>query len=274
MRIAIISDIHGNLPALEAVLADIKSTAVDAILCLGDIANVGPHPAECLDIVQEISQWVIQGNHELYLLGQGVAEDWRTCPTWSPVRWAQSRLRPPHFDYIRDLPYQHQFDDTLFVHGSPLSQFLGFMSDHTHEMIAQRMNGLDNLTVFTGHTHVPLFRRWQNSWLANVGSVGMPLDGSPLAKYAIATQQKQSWHIEFRMVAYDIPHLMQEFERLGLQKEGGVVTAVLRWQMLTGRPMANTYLHGLRLHAEEAGVSVGEIYGRHPIPPEVQHWFN
>ena len=88
--------------------------------------------------------------------------------------------------------------------------------------------------------------QWSHSWLVNIGSVGMPLDGTPEAKYVIATQNKRQWHVEFRAVAYNTDHLMAEFERAGLQKEGGLITALFRYQMLTGQPMAGRFIRDLR----------------------------
>jgi predicted phosphodiesterase len=277
MRIALISDIHGNRPALEAVLADIRQAGVDQIICLGDIANVGPHPGDCLDIIRDLRCVTLQGNHELYLLGRGVDEDWQTCPTWSPVRWTRRQLRPDHFDYMNGLPLAYELPTgdqagATFVHGSPLDQFHGFMGHHSDAEVAERMNGLDHVTLFSGHTHRPLYRRWSNSWLVNVGSVGMPLDGDSLAKYVIATRQKQSWRVEFRRIEYNTKQLMVDFDRLGLQAEGGVITALFRYQILTGSPIAYHYIYSLRQRAAALAIPVAEAYRHQPIPPELQQW--
>lgn len=277
MRLALISDIHGNAPALEAVLADIRQAAVDQIICLGDIANAGPHPGECLDMVRDLNGVSLQGNHELYLLGQIDDESWHTCPTWSPLRWARRQLRPDQLDYIAQLPPTYELPgngrlSTLLVHASPLNQYVGFQAHHSDEEIAHRMNGVDDVTLFCGHTHQPLYRRWSNAWLVNVGSVGMPLDGTPAAKYVIATQQRHHWHVEFRIIEYNIAHLMAEFDRVGLQKEGGVVTAAFRYQMLTGQSVANPYLARLRHYASERGLTVSQAYLDYPVPPEFQRW--
>ncbi len=277
MRIALISDIHGNRPALEAVLADIKKAAVDQIICLGDIANVGPHPSQCLDIVRDLDCPVLQGNHELYLLGQFENDEWRTAPLWASMRWARRQLRPDQFEYIRQLPFQHEIAGNgrcpaTFVHGSPLSQYRGFMPQQDDEAIAARMNGLDNTTLFCGHTHLPLYRPWSNSWLVNIGSVGMPLDGSPAAKYVIATRQGQDWRVEFRRIAYNTKQLMADFDAVGLQEIGGKVTAVFRQQMLTGEPLAPRYFHALHQRAKAEGISATEAYDLTAVPPQAQHW--
>lgn len=135
-----------------------------------------------------------------------------------------------------------------------------------------RMNGVDHVTLFCGHTHRPLYRRWANSWIVNVGSVGMPLDGTPAAKYVIATQQQHQWHVEFRAVEYNIDQVLAEFDRVGLQAAGGVITAVFRYQILTGTDLAYQYIGGLRQRAQRLGLTVGEAYRDHPIPPQVEQW--
>ncbi len=149
MRYALLSDIHGNLPALEAVLADIKQAGVDEIICLGDVANVGPHPAECLDVIRDLGCVTLQGNHELYLLADGLPDDWQVCPTWSPVRWTMAQLCPEHFQFMADLPFAYELlangrAPATFVHASLRDQYWGFAAEDTVAETAVRMNGRDN----------------------------------------------------------------------------------------------------------------------------------
>ena len=279
MRYGIISDIHGNLPALEAVLKDIRHTGVDEIICLGDIANIGPHPAECIDIIRDLGCVTVQGNHELYLLGQTLPDDWATCPTWSPVRWTIDQLNQDHLDFIANLPFKYELMDdglapTIFTHASLVDQFTGYYPEMTQEDVAFCMQGKDNITLFCAHTHRQLYRAWSDSFIINVGSVGMPLDRSPEAKYVIATRDKTGWNVEFRRLAYDVAAVMQAFDQRGLQAAGGVITAVFRHQVLTGERNASDYLKALRDYAEEQNKTVGEIYADAPIPDYVRPYLN
>lgn len=279
MRIAFISDIHGNMPALEAVLEDIKQAGVDEIICLGDIANIGPHPAECIDMVRDLGGLTIQGNHELYLQGKGLPDDWQTCPTWASMRWARTQLTPEHLSFIANLPFKHELNGNdlapaTLVHASFLDQFVGFLPELSEEETAVRMNGHDNLTLFCAHTHRQLYRQWSNSWIINVGSIGMPLDGTPEAKYAIATRHKTTWNIEFRRVAYNVDLVMQEWDRSGLQEAGGLITAVFRHQVLTGQRVASPFLLSMRNFAEARGQSVSDIYVDMPVPAYAQPFLN
>lgn len=279
MRIAFISDIHGNMPALEAVLEDIEQAGVDEIICLGDIANIGPHPAECLDTIRGLDCLTIQGNHELYLLGETLPDDWRTCPTWASMRWAQAQLTPEHCDYIANLPVKHELNgDQLapatLLHASFYDQFVGFVPELSEEETAVRMNGHDNLTLFCGHTHRQLYRQWSNSWIINVGAVGMPLDGTPEAKYTIATRHKTHWNVEFRRLPYNVDLVMQAWDRSGLQAAGGLITAVFRYQVLTGNRVVVPFLHAMGDLAKARGQSISDIYTDMPVPAYAQPFLN
>lgn len=273
MRIALISDIHGNLPALEAVLEDIVGQRVDETICLGDLANVGPHPAGCIDLIRNQNIRTLQGNHELYLLGEHISDDWEICPTWAPLRWVRRQLTPDHFAYMGNLPLHFQLDEqTYLYHASPLSQFHGFLPHFSVEDYEERMAGMDGVTVFVGHTHRALYRPWSRSRIINGGAVGMPLDGTPQAKYAVITRYKLGWQVEFRQVHYDWAKTDSDYDRLGLQEYGGTVTGVFRYQISSGVSLASPYIKGLRAFAEERGQPVYEAIADYPIPPEIQHW--
>lgn len=277
MRIAIISDIHGNSFALEAVLADIKKQGVDQIICLGDLANTGPAPSQCIDIVRETADIVLQGNHELYLLGEYLPHIVDTSPFWAGLRWVREQLRPDQITYIRELPFSHEIVPTsgttaLFTHGSPKSQFLGFKTSYNEAEFEERMDGHDHISLFVGHTHEMLFQRWSHSWIMNVGSVGMSLDGTPEAKYGIATWKKGRWQTTFHFVDYDPAPLMQLFETSGYQAAGGVISALFRYQMLTGQNALSNYLSGLTQQAETLGISSDILYETYPIPSFIKDW--
>lgn len=279
MRIALISDIHGNLPALEAVYADIQAAGVDEIICLGDVANIGPYPAECLDFIQSLGCVTLQGNHELYLLGSHLPADWQTCPTWAPVRWARTQLTAAHFEFMSALPFAHELPanglaPAVFVHACLVDQFLGFKAEYTDDETAVRMNGRDDITLFCAHTHRPLYRLWSNSRIVNIGSVGMPLDDTPAAKYVIATRHKSSWNVEFRHVAYDVTAVMAAFDRGGLQAAGGLITGLFRYQMLTGRRVASPFLAILHRLARERRISAAAMLREMPVPDYVRPFLN
>ena len=273
IRIAFISDIHGNLPALEAVLCDIQKCRVDQIICLGDLANGGPFPAECVATIQSLGLVTLQGNHELYVLDQ-MPDVQVNDPSWRTVRWTRQQLSAEMLTYLDNLPLSHTLPtgDAVCFHASPLNQFWGFLPAHTDQEVAERMNELDNVTLFVGHTHCPLYRLWSNTWIINCGSVGMPLDGSPHAKYCIAACQGGRWQIEFRSVAYDVDQVMHAYDQRGLQQEGGIFAALFRYQMLTGINLVTPYLNGLRQYASLQRLDEATAMTAYPVPAVIRHW--
>ncbi len=208
VRRALISDIHGNLEALEAVLQDIEQRGVDQIFCLGDVIGYGPNPRECIDLVMENCTVTLLGNHDEGALfdpnGFNVGAE-------KAIFWTRDQLESPHdrrnerrIDFLSELPRTHRLGPLLFVHGSPrnpLSEYI-FPEDIYNHRKMERLFQLVEQYCFQGHTHVPgVFTEGyqfyspdevENEYalgdgkvMINVGSVGQPRDGDPRACYAI-----------------------------------------------------------------------------------------
>lgn len=218
MRIAAISDIHGNLDALEAVLADIGRRGADLIVNLGDILSGPLWPRETADRLMALDLPTIRGNHERQLLadpkGMGASD-----------RHAFEALEPAHLAWIEAMPVQlRPADDILLVHGTPggdLHYFLetvteGGLRPATPAEIAARASGAQESLILCGHTHVPRVARLaEGRMVANPGSVGLqayddvrPFPhkveiGTPDAHYAIVERAGSAWTAEIVRVAYD-----------------------------------------------------------------------
>ena len=223
MKRAIISDIHGNLEALKAVLADIELQGVSAIYCLGDIVGYGPNPRECVDIAREFTLSVL-GNHD-----QGALFDPEGFSSGAEraIFWTRSELETiddttlarQRWDFLCELPRQIREDNLLFVHGSarnPLNEYV-FPEDVYNPRKLSRIFSLIPQSCFQGHTHVPgvfsedcrfsspaelgnCFTIGNTKVMINVGSVGQPRDGIPDASYVILDDDK----LEFRRVPYPV----------------------------------------------------------------------
>jgi diadenosine tetraphosphatase ApaH/serine/threonine PP2A family protein phosphatase len=205
MRRALISDIHGNLEALEVVLADIQAQRINQIFCLGDIIGYGPNPWECVDRVMETCTVTLLGNHEqnLFLDREGY---------FSEAPWTRAELERPtdrilqnrRWEFLSQLPHSFRFDSYLFVHGSPripLSEYV-FPEDIYNHRKMERLFQLVGRYCFQGHTHIPgvfthdlqfftpdqidlEYNLGDGKLLINVGSVGQPRDGDTRACYLI-----------------------------------------------------------------------------------------
>lgn len=221
-RIALLSDIHANATALEAVLGDLPP--VDAVVCLGDVVGYGPEPKRCVDRIREVAQIVLQGNHERTLedphryAGHELAHDGLTH--------AVDRLAADDLDWASQLPPQVWYTpDVVLCHSHPDPTNRGmYLNDRTFETLVSGFERHGHDLVAFGHTHkqrtdaledvvegpVPSGR------LVNPGSVGQPRDGDPQAAYAILDLGADEPSVELRRVAYDIEDTKRKIAAAGL----------------------------------------------------------
>lgn len=171
MRIALISDIHANLVALNIALADIARRGADQIVCLGDIADLGPQPAATLARLQDLGCVCVQGNHDPF--------DAQFAGLEAVVAWCEKQLSPSQLEFLATLPATHSLQlapgvQLLCVHGSPYSYDAQFIQTTTDDELRAWDLGKDVVAAVAGHTHVQLMRRVDSKTYVNVGSVGAP----------------------------------------------------------------------------------------------------
>ncbi len=221
MKFACISDIHGNFEALKFVLNDIeKSEDIDLILCNGDIVGYYPHPLECIELVRNRCEHVIQGNHDEVVVSNDFNKEiaWFNPIAAESLVWTRNQLLLPdsHDDmlFIKRLKIKKELEISgkriLLIHGTVEQKWEYFLKDqYTGQYNAEqkkRMRGwLDKWDiVLLGHTHQPFIFNHQNRIVLNPGSVGQPRDGIPEASYAIIEIKKALIQAEIIRVKYDI----------------------------------------------------------------------
>lgn len=191
MRILVISDIHSNLPALEAVL--LAAGTVDFAICLGDIVDYGPQPAECLAVIQERADIVVMGNHD-YAVGTGF--DPGCSPAYRHLAettrdFTISKLDSASRHYLESLPLDEQYTvgniDFHIVHAQPSNRLYGYMRPDTPDIVWESELSFCHApdVVLLGHTHLPMIKTIGRTEIVNPGSVGQPKDGDTRAAYAI-----------------------------------------------------------------------------------------
>ncbi len=192
MKLALISDIHSNLHALEAALRAIEKHRVDAIYCLGDIVGYGADPGRCVDLVRRYCQATILGNHDAAIASQnGIGNLPRDGQV--AARHNRSCLSESQLSFLADLPLTHVVENCTLVHATPRDpqDWVRFDSLAT---VKDQFNYFDTEFCFVGHTHVPavvaerlgVFRvKTGNRYIINVGSVGQPRDENPLLGFVI-----------------------------------------------------------------------------------------
>jgi predicted phosphodiesterase len=223
MRILIISDIHANLSALEAVLED--APQVDAVWCLGDLVGYGPDPNECVKSVQQLPNLVcLLGNHDAAVTGVIEITSFNNEARLA-VRWTQSVIASDNLDYLQALSPQTVVDSVSLAHGSPRQPMWEYLLDTRTAF--ENFEHFETPFCFVGHSHLPVVFQLENEHGAtdlsipaadsslkmvpraiyNPGSVGQPRDRDPRAAYAVFDSDRQTWTL--RRVSYDIQSVQE-----------------------------------------------------------------
>jgi putative phosphoesterase len=229
-RIAVLSDVHGNLPALEAVLAEIRAERPDAVLVAGDLVLNGPDPSavvEALRALEGDGATIVSGNTDIAVADfdygaafpqyqDGVPEGIRLA-----AEWAHDELADEQLDWLRRLPAERRIraaDDSLVlvVHGSPGSQTRGFDQALDANVIFERAAATDARVICVGHTHIPEVRDLGWKVIVNGGSAGYVFDGDPTASWASLTIVDGEVHADIRRTAFDVLTVANAISARGL----------------------------------------------------------
>jgi predicted phosphodiesterase len=242
-RLAIVADVHGNLPALEAVVAEVRRASVDQVVVAGDVAGRGPFPNECFAVVAAEHWPVIRGNGEYQLIDFGTP---RGDPSWSRpgpptlVAWSHALTDPCWRTAVACWPDQLclRFGDApalRVVHGSPRSAFEGLPGDGTEELLSERLAGVEEETVVCAHLHEQVDRQVGRWHLLNPGAVGGPMDGDVRAQYALLEGRPDGWTIAHRRVSYDVEATLAAYARQRLVEEVGAMGEMVLRELRTAR---------------------------------------
>jgi predicted phosphodiesterase len=214
MRIAVLSDIHGNLMALDAVMSDIETQSPDEIWCGGDVAWGGPWARECIARVRDAGWPTVKGNTDVWITGDPqTLEDEAARREVAEVA-AQHNLDEDEAQWLLNLPLGHNAaGGLLLVHGTPQSPFVAPQPDDPPSSFKAYQDAAS--VVVYGHVHVAFTRRLQDgTMVCNTGSVGMPKDGDT-ASYLLIDRVGPDWVFSFRRVEFDRRAGIAQARRLG-----------------------------------------------------------
>ncbi|MDD1743230.1 MAG: metallophosphatase family protein [Methanomassiliicoccales archaeon] len=201
VRLAIVSDIHSNLPALDVVLEQIAREGVDQVLCAGDIVGYGPHPNQVIERLKKIEIMAIQGNHDRAVLAHDSSN--MNIQAQDAVWWTIGELKPEGLDYLSRLGAQLSFNwnglKVAIFHGSPRNPD-EYVPEEGADQELLELAKCDLLVL--GHTHVPFVKSLDRGTIVNPGSVGQPRDGDPRASLTIYDHRLRRF--EVKRLAYDI----------------------------------------------------------------------
>jgi putative phosphoesterase len=218
MRLAVVSDIHGNLSALEAVVADLRECRPDVVVHAGDLTVTGPRPAEVIDRIRGLGWAGVVGNTDemlWYDLARPEQErrapkiaDWLAVLFDTLAPWAKERLGDQRVQWLQTLPNELRIDETRVMHASPGNLWRAPMSDAADEDLSATYGDLGVAVVVYGHIHRPFVRKLPSLTVVNSGSVGLPYDGDWRPSYVliddgVATIRRVEYELDAERLAMD-----------------------------------------------------------------------
>ena len=235
MRIAVLSDIHANLVALQRVLEEIDALTVDALWCLGDTVGYGPEPQACVDIIRERADVCLAGNHDLAVLGKIDLNDFNPIAREAAL-WQRGHLDAEAITWLNSLPSRTEAEGVTLAHASPRHPVWEYVDSDL--VAADNFDAFETRICLVGHSHLALGWRMNRrngrveaegvaapddvallldqdeKWLLNPGSVGQPRDHDPRASFAILDTEAMTW--AWHRVEYDIETVEQAIVTAGL----------------------------------------------------------
>ena len=234
MKHAVVSDVHANLEALDAVLTDAKARGADDIVCLGDFVGYGASPNECVDRLRPMIELAVLGNHDQAVFDPSWLENFNDEAA-TAARWTTTALRDENLAYLRTLPYSLPWHGVRLVHASPADPEAWNYVFTPHEAVLE-MDACTESVCFVGHSHYPgtfelqgghaaytrdrsIVGRRDRRYLIVVPSVGQPRDGDPRAGYLMWNDEE--WTFEHVRLEYDLEGAIGRIEAAGLPQTLG-----------------------------------------------------
>lgn len=266
MKVAVFSDVQGNLPAMETVIAHIDAWSPDFVLMAGDLINRGPSSRSCLarfQARQDKDGWLpVRGNHEDWVLRCGQR------PPVTEIEAQMRRFADLAFSQIADLAHRlSDWPHHLCLGGSAASDWIHV----THGTLAGNRDGItdsvadqdlpgrlpEDVALFvTAHTHKPLIRPYKGVTIVNVGSVGSPFDGDPRASYAQLERRDGRWRARIVRLAYDRAATERDFAESGFVDQGGPLARVIFEEWRSARLLMPAWHRRYRAAVERGGIGL------------------
>ncbi len=268
MRLAVLADIHGNLPALEAVLEDMRRYGPDGIFVAGDLALGGPQPNEVIRRLRSLGAWIIRGNGDNDLIRYAAGDAppaWHTHLQFGVLRWTHHIIDQDTLAFLKGLPDQTVVEvpgtaPIRVVHGSPRNPSESIVPDEAPLTLDLALAQAPEPVLVCGHTHIPWQVERDGRLALNPGAVSSPLNGHVGAQYALLTWQGDRWQAEHYAIRYDLGRLREN----GALEEGGALMRAFLLGMETGRNIGRDFLTYARGLAAAAGFE-----GCDAVPDEV-----
>ena len=217
MRVAVFSDIHGNICAFDACLDDLRAQGgADTIVGAGDYCMDGPHPRAILERLVELGAPCVRGNTDRYISDVATF----AAGDHPELAWQRQELGETWVRWLRELPVALRFgtgaDGLLVVHANPKTDDEHVWPDADDAFLEHVTAGVVERTIAFGHLHLPYVRAWRDKLFVNVASAGLPKDGDARAGYAILTERSGGWEVKHRRVGFDVERVVRDIEKSGM----------------------------------------------------------
>ncbi len=228
MRICICSDVHGNLVALDALLADMRAQgAFDLVVMAGDLCMFGPRPAECIDRLRELHCLILKGNTDQYI----VEEAGDSPRELKAAKWSADRIGDERIRFLAGLPFAYSVQpaagrELLIFHANPRDLEADLRPDRPEAYVRDLIGDVRADVLAFGHIHIPYIRTVGAQTLFDIASVGLPRDGDPRSAYGIAEWTNGKWQLQHRRVAYDVDAVAADMRASGMpnvEKQIGIL---------------------------------------------------
>jgi diadenosine tetraphosphatase ApaH/serine/threonine PP2A family protein phosphatase len=212
MEVAVLADIHANLPALEVVLEEIEGLF---LYCGGDLVGYNPYPNEVIERIRGLGAVSILGNHDHAVVTGDTS--WFNPVAAEAIDWTRREIAPPNLAYLESLSPVYE-DGLYMAHGSPRNPLEEYVYEDAPEYsLRDLLTHTERDVIVLGHTHVPFFRYLEGRLLFNPGSVGQPRDGDPRASYALLDTERK--RVQIRRVPYDVEAVAEAILHAGLPEK-------------------------------------------------------
>jgi predicted phosphodiesterase len=267
--LAILSDIHGNLPALHAVTEDLVRHSVDQVIVAGDCISCGPFTNEAVEELTANRSLAIRGNSEYYVLDYGSPRapmGWGDSVRYALPAWLKQHISESSRAVVASWP------DSLgltfpegpalrVVHGTPTTAWKGLFPQMPEEELRPHLADVREPCVLVGHTHLPMEWKAAGRHFCNPGSVGYPLDGIVHASYLILRSSPAGWEPTFRRVGYDRALVFREYARQDFVSHCGLLGTLVVEGFRQARPFVAAFLAWRDAHCADAPLT-GDLYNR------------
>ena len=277
VRLAILADVHGNKPALDAVLRDVRHSGAQRIIVNGDVVNRGPDGVAVMHDLLELGADFTLGNHDALMnlwaeRDPEIPHDWFEDPFFDSFTWCATDLeRAELLDEFKRWPMTLRIE----IPGAPTIVIAHGTPDHYREGVGRRMSEArmldllqrNNADVLVGsHTHVPGQWRLNGKLLVNTGAVGAPFNLDTRAQYLLLTLEGETWTPEVRFVPYDLSGILRNYETSGLLAGGGLSAHIFREELTAAYPLYARFWEWVEVEGRARDWNAWADFERNVIP--------